>query len=46
MDNNNEGAETRMCAVRLEDILDKKNSLYQLANRLNWDFLTNELGLR
>lgn len=33
-----------MCAVKLEDILDKRNGLYQLANRLNWDFLTNELG--
>lgn len=40
----NEGVETRMCTVKLEDILDKKNGLYQLANRLNWDFLTNELG--
>ena len=33
-----------MCAVRLEYILDKSNGLYQLANRLNWDFLTRELG--
>ena len=33
-----------MCTVRLEDILDKKNGLYQLANRLNWDYLVNELG--
>ena len=33
-----------MCAVRLEDILDKKNGLYQLANRLNWDYLIRELG--
>lgn len=34
-----------MSEVRLEDILDKKNGLYQLANRLNWDYLTRELGL-
>lgn len=40
----NKGARTRMCAVRLEDILDKSNGLYQLADRLNWDFLTQELG--
>lgn len=40
----NKEAKTRMCAVRLEDILDKKNGLYQLANRLNWDYLIRELG--
>lgn len=33
-----------MCAVKLEDILDKRHGLYQLANRLNWDFLIKELG--
>jgi IS5 family transposase len=33
-----------MCAVNLADILDKKNGLYQLADRLNWDYLTQELG--
>jgi IS5 family transposase len=33
-----------MGVVRLEDILDKKNGLYQLANRLNWDYLVEELG--
>ena len=32
-----------MSEVRLEDILDKKNGLYQLANRLNWDFLIGSL---
>lgn len=40
----NKGDKTRLFAVRLEDILDKKNGLYQLANRLNWDYLTRELG--
>jgi transposase, IS5 family len=33
-----------MSEVKLEDILDKKNGLYQLANRLNWDYLIKELG--
>jgi len=33
-----------MCVVKLADILDKKNGLYQLADRLNWDYLTEELG--
>ena len=33
-----------MCAVKLVDILDKTNGLYQLADRLNWDYLTQELG--
>jgi transposase, IS5 family len=33
-----------MAQVKLEDILDKSHGLYQLANRLNWDFLINELG--
>jgi len=33
-----------MSEVRLEDILDKKNGLYQLANRLNWSYLVEELG--
>lgn len=33
-----------MSAVKLEDILDKTHPLYQLANRLNWDFLIQELG--
>lgn len=33
-----------MAEVKLEDILDKKHALYQLANRLNWDHLINELG--
>ena len=33
-----------MSGVKLEDILDKKNGLYQLANRLNWEFLIKELG--
>ena len=33
-----------MSGVRLEYILDKKNGLYQLANRLNWDYLIRELG--
>jgi len=30
--------------IKLEDILDKKHALYQLANRLNWDYLVSELG--
>lgn len=33
-----------MSAVNLEDILDKSHGLYQLANRLNWDWLVEELG--
>lgn len=33
-----------MSGVRLEDILDKSHGLYQLANRLNWDYLVKELG--
>lgn len=33
-----------MCAVKLADILDKTNGLYQLADRLNWDYLIQELG--
>jgi transposase, IS5 family len=33
-----------MCTVKLEAILDKSKGLYQLANRLNWDYLTKELG--
>lgn len=33
-----------MTEVRLEYILDRSHALYQLANRLNWDFLVRELG--
>lgn len=33
-----------MTAVRLEDILDKTHALYQLANRLNWAYLIEQLG--
>lgn len=33
-----------MSEVKLEDILDKSHGLYQLANRLNWEFLIKELG--
>ena len=33
-----------MAAVKLADILDKKHALYQLADRLNWDYLIGELG--
>ena len=33
-----------MTGIKLEAILDKKHALYQLANRLNWDYLINELG--
>lgn len=33
-----------MAEVKLEDILDKKHALYQLANRLNWEHLIKELG--
>ena len=33
-----------MTEIKLEDILDKKHALYQLANRLNWEHLINELG--
>jgi IS5 family transposase len=33
-----------MSDVKLDDILDKSHALYQLANRLNWDYLIRELG--
>lgn len=33
-----------MTTVKLDDILDKSHALYQLANRLNWDYLIKELG--
>lgn len=33
-----------MTEIKLEAILDKSHALYQLANRLNWDYLINELG--
>jgi IS5 family transposase len=33
-----------MAEIRLEDILDKTHALYQLANRLNWEYLIKELG--
>lgn len=32
-----------MAEVKLEDILDKRHALYQLANRLNWNHLIEEL---
>ena len=34
----------RMAEIKLEEILDKKHALYQLANRLNWEHLIKELG--
>jgi len=34
-----------MVEIKLDDILDKRHALYQLANRLNWDSLERELGL-
>lgn len=40
----NTGENLGMSEVKLEDILDKRNGLYQLANRLNWEFLIKELG--
>lgn len=33
-----------MTSIKLEDILDKTHGLYQMANRLNWDYLMKELG--
>lgn len=33
-----------MTGIKLEDILDKTHALYQLANRLNWEYLIKELG--
>lgn len=30
--------------VKLEEILDKTHGLYQLANRLNWDYLIESCG--
>jgi hypothetical protein len=36
----------RMTEIKLEDILDKKHALYQLANQLNWEHLIKELGSR
>lgn len=40
----NTGLKAEMSEAKLEDILDKKHGLYQLANRLNWEFLIKELG--
>jgi IS5 family transposase len=31
--------------IKLEVLLDKTHALYQLANRLNWDYLEKELGV-
>lgn len=33
-----------MTAVKFDDILDNGHALYQLANRLNWDYLIQELS--
>jgi len=33
-----------MSGIKLEEILDKTHGLYQLATRLNWDYLIKELG--
>jgi IS5 family transposase len=33
-----------MTEIKLDDILDKKHALYQLANRFNWEYLIRELG--
>jgi IS5 family transposase len=33
-----------MTETKLEEILDKTHALYQLANRLNWEYLIRELG--
>lgn len=33
-----------MTDIKLEDILDKKHALYQLANRLNWAYLIEGFG--
>jgi IS5 family transposase len=33
-----------MSIIKLESLLDKKHALYELANRLNWDYLIKELG--
>lgn len=33
-----------MESINLEFLLDKTHALYQLANRLNWDYLMKELG--
>ena len=33
-----------MSGVKLQDILDKSHGLYELAKRLNWDYLVQELG--
>lgn len=35
---------SKMAEIKLEDILDKKHALYQLANRLNWDSLIDGFG--
>ena len=33
-----------MTETKLEEILDKTHALYQLANRLNWEYLIKEMG--
>lgn len=33
-----------MTEIKLEDILDKTHALYQLANKLNWAYLIEQLG--
>lgn len=33
-----------MTQVRLESIIDKTHMLYELANRLNWDYLIESFG--
>jgi IS5 family transposase len=33
-----------MTSIKLDDMLDKTHGLYQMANRMNWDYLVNELG--
>jgi IS5 family transposase len=33
-----------MTEILLDNILDKKHGLYQLANRLNWDYLIEHFG--
>ena len=38
---NQKGVSSR---IKLEDLLDKQHGLYQLANRLNWDYLIEAYG--
>lgn len=41
---NNSGYRNSNGLIKLEDLLDKQHGLYQMANRLNWDYLIEAYG--